>query len=242
MATQQPLPGLGSGYQVPERLILPLRDQPLYRVAANAKQCSLLELLTAILAGYKKDGTTLAQEVVSYFKGDLAAISHASVPALMQVKGMTRKAAVALTAALVMGERAIEERMNPVERPTINSPADAAALVLYDMSGLEKEEMRVMMLDTRNRVMDFSKVTLGSVNSSQIRTSELFTEAVRRLAPAIMLFHNHPSGDPCPSPDDVAVTRAAVQAGNLLSITVLDHIVIGKGKWVSLRERGLGFS
>jgi DNA repair protein RadC len=109
------------------------------------------------------------------------------------------------------------------------------------MSGLEQEHLRVFLLDTRNHVLDIVEVYKGSVNSSQVHVGELFKPAIRRGASAIIIAHNHPSGDPTPSPDDVAVTRAILQAGKLLGIDVLDHIVIGLGRWVSLKERGLGF-
>ena len=122
-----------------------------------------------------------------------------------------------------------------------SSPADAAALVSYEMSALEQEHLRVMLLDRRNRVLETVEVYKGSVNSSQVRVGEIFKEAIRKNASCIVIIHNHPSGDPTPSPDDVAVTRAIVQAGKLLDVDVLDHLVIGQGKWVSLKERGLGF-
>jgi DNA repair protein RadC len=98
------------------------------------------------------------------------------------------------------------------------------------------------MLDSRNHVLGIAEVYKGSVNSSQVHIGEVFKPAIRRNATAIIVIHNHPSGDPTPSPDDVAVTRAILQAGKLLDIDVLDHMVIGQGRWVSLKERGLGFS
>ena len=131
---------------------------------------------------------------------------------------------------------------SPEERPAINSPADAAALVQYEMSALEQEHLRVILLDRRNRVLETIEIYKGSVNSSQVRVGEIFKEAIRKNASALIVIHNHPSGDPTPSPDDVAVTRAIVQAGKLLDVEVLDHMVIGQGKWVSLKERGLGFA
>jgi DNA repair protein RadC len=109
------------------------------------------------------------------------------------------------------------------------------------MSALEQEHLRVMLLDRRNRVLETVEIYKGSVNSSQVRVGELFKEAIRKNASSIVVIHNHPSGDPTPSPDDVAVTRAILQAGKLLDVDVLDHIVIGLGRWVSLKERGLGF-
>jgi DNA repair protein RadC len=107
---------------------------------------------------------------------------------------------------------------------------------------LEQEHLYVMLLNTRNRVLDTVLVYKGSVNSSQVRISEVIRPAITRNAPAIVVFHNHPSGDPTPSPDDVAVTRAMVSAGKLIDVNILDHIVIGRTRYISLKERGLGFN
>jgi DNA repair protein RadC len=109
------------------------------------------------------------------------------------------------------------------------------------MSALEQEELWVLLLDTRNRVLNQVTVYRGSVNNSQVRVGELFKAAIRTNAASIIVIHNHPSGDPTPSPEDVNVTRAIVTAGKLLDIEVLDHLIVGQGKWVSLKERGLGF-
>lgn len=98
-----------------------------------------------------------------------------------------------------------------------------------------------MLLDVRNRVLDIVEVYHGSLNTSQVRVGELFKAAIRRNAAAIIVVHNHPSGDPTPSPDDIAITRAIVQAGKLLDVDVLDHLVIGGGRYISLKERGIGF-
>jgi DNA repair protein RadC len=110
------------------------------------------------------------------------------------------------------------------------------------MSALEQEELHVILLDVRNRVLHIEPVYRGSVNTSQVRVGELFKAAIRRKAAAIIVVHNHPSGDPTPSPDDVAVTSQIVKAGRLLDVEVLDHLVIGRSQHVSLKERGLGFS
>jgi DNA repair protein RadC len=147
--------------------------------------------------------------------------------------------AAQIKAAIELGNRLRLE--SPDERPAVHSPADAAALVQYEMSALEQEELRVLLLDIRNRVLDTVTVYRGSINSSQVRVGELFRTAIRRNAASIIVIHNHPSGDPTPSPDDVAVTRAMTQAGKLLDIEVLDHLVIGRGRFVSLKDRGLGF-
>jgi DNA repair protein RadC len=123
----------------------------------------------------------------------------------------------------------------------INSPSDAANAVMY--IGNEPQEVLVVLcLNTRNNITHKEVVYKGSVNASQVRVAEIFRPAIVHRAPAIIVAHNHPSGDPTPSPDDVYVTRAIRDAGQLLDIQVLDHIVIGMGKFVSMKERGLGFS
>ena len=153
--------------------------------------------------------------------------------------GIGEAKAAQIKAAIELGRRLTLESNE--ERPTINSPADAAALVQYEMSALEQEHFRVLLLDTRNHVLDIVEVYRGSVNTSQVRVGEIFKAAIRRNASALIVVHNHPSGDPTPSPDDMAVTRAIVQAGKLLDAEVLDHLVIGQGRFVSMKERGLGF-
>lgn len=131
--------------------------------------------------------------------------------------------------------------LRPVARDTISSPADVAALLLVEMSQLSQEQLRVVCLDTKNHVQTIHTVYQGCVNSSAVRVAEVFREPIRRNSAAIIVAHNHPSGDPTPSPEDVAVTRQLVDAGKLLDIAVLDHLIIGQGQWVSLRERRLGF-
>jgi DNA repair protein RadC len=130
---------------------------------------------------------------------------------------------------------------HPIERPVINSPGDAAQLFIPFIGFLEHEEMWVACLDTRNRIRCLVALYKGSVNTSQVRVGEVFRQAIIENAMAIVLAHNHPSLDISPSPDDVSVTRAIVQAGKLLDIETLDHLIIGGNQWVSLKERGLGF-
>ena len=128
------------------------------------------------------------------------------------------------------------------ELPTINCPTDAANLVMPVMSVLQREELWILILNTRNRVKAVVKVYQGSANSSQIKIGELLRAALLKDAQAVILVHNHPSSDVTPSPDDISVTRSFIQACKLLDITCLDHIVVGGGKFTSLKERGLGFS
>ncbi len=171
--------------------------------------------------------------------GGIAGIHRAPFDELIHQHGIGEAKAAQIKAAIELGRRLTLE--SPEERPTINSPADAAGLIQYEMQALEQEHLRILLLDRRNRVLEIVDLYRGSVSSSQIRVGEVFREAVRKNASAIIVAHNHPSGDPTPSPDDVAVTRSIVQAGKMLDVDVLDHLVIGQGRWVSLKERGLGF-
>src|SRR5574341_2470208 len=217
-------------------------ERPRERLASLGPQVlSSAELLAILLrVGVKgENAVQVGQRLLQQF-GGLGGLHRAPFEELVHQHGLGEAKASQIKAAIELGRRLTLEA--PEERPTINSPADAAALVTYEMSALEQEHLRVILLDRRNRVLETVEVYKGSVNSSQIRVGEIFKEAVRKNASALVVVHNHPSGDPTPSPDDVAVTRAIVQAGKLLDIDVLDHLVIGQGRFVSLKERGLGFT
>ena len=129
----------------------------------------------------------------------------------------------------------------PSERPIIQSPQDAFSILRCFIGNLEHEELWVVNLDTRNRVMGLVKLYQGAANSSQVRVGEIFRQAIVENATAIIVAHNHPSGDPTPSPDDVVVTRAIVEAGKMLDIEVIDHLIVCREHFVTLKERGLGF-
>ena len=224
-------------YSQPKIKTLPLREQPAYRVTANAAACSLSELLAAVVGGTQQ--IEIAEALLARFGGDIRRLYHAHVSEVASVHGVGQQTAVRIKAALSLGLK-LQEPTD--ERPAINSPADAAALVMNEMSLLQQEYLKVILLNQRNHALDIVEIYHGSVNSSQVRIAEVFKPAIQRMAPAIICLHNHPSGDCTPSPDDVAVTRAMVQAGKLLDTQLLDHLIIGNGKFVSLKERGLGFS
>jgi len=224
-------------YNPPKLKWLPLREQPAYRVTQNAAACNLSELLAAVIGGPRQ--IEIAEELLALFNGELRRLYQAHPAEFEKVKGISQVTAVRIKAAMNLGLRL---NLPLEERPTINSPADAVSLVQHEMGLLEKEHFRVMLLDTRNHVLDVVEIYQGAVNTAQVRIGEVLRPAVQRLAPAFIAFHNHPSQDPTPSPDDVAVTRAMVQAAKLLDLDLLDHIVVTQSRWVSLKERGLGFS
>lgn len=216
-------------------------DRPRERLAELGAQALSDAELLAILLRVGVEGENAVQMGQRLLKnlGGIAGIHRATFEEVCAEHGIGTAKAAQLKAAIELGRRLT--LASPEERPSIHSPADAAALVQYEMSALTQEELRILLLDTRNRVLRIETIYRGSLNSSQVRVGELFKAAISRNAAAIIIVHNHPSGDPTPSPDDVAVTRAIVQAGKLLDIDVLDHLVIGLGKFVSLKERGLGF-
>jgi DNA repair protein RadC len=171
--------------------------------------------------------------------GGLPGLAKAGFPEVAAVRGLGLAKTAQVKAALELGRRLL--LASPEARPQITSPADVASLLMLEMGHLEQENLRALLLDTKNRVLGSPTIYIGNVNSSIIRVGEVFREAVRQNATALILAHNHPSGDPTPSPEDVRVTRSVVEAGVLLGIEVLDHLVIGHQRFVSLKERGLGF-
>jgi DNA repair protein RadC len=180
----------------------------------------------------------LATRLLAEFRG-LGGLARASFGELSAVRGVGPAKAAQLKAGLEIGRRLLIAA--PDERPQISSPADVANLLMLEMGHLEQEHLRVLLLDTKNRVLGSPTIYKGNVNTSVIRIAELFREAIRHNSTAVIVAHNHPSGDPTPSPEDVQVTRQIAEAGSLLDIEVLDHLIIGHGRYVSLRERGLGF-
>jgi len=221
---------------------LPSDERPRERLLhVGASAVSTIELLAIILrVGTGGENVMrVAQRLLVKF-GGLGGLARASTSELCAEKGLGEAKVAQLKAAFELGRRLLVE--SPDERPTITSPADAANLLLGEMGLLEQESMRVILLDTRNRVQAIQTVYQGSLNTTMVRVSELFREAVRANCAAIIVAHNHPSGDPSPSPEDVAITKDIVAAGKLLNIDVLDHLVIGRQSFVSLKERGLGFA
>jgi len=215
---------------------LPLRERPSQRVALNPESCSLVELLAAIIGGPRQ--LEVAEALLDQF-GDVRSLINAHHEELAGVRGIGSITAAKIKAALALSQRLLEPAMS---RPTIQNPKDAADIVQPLIGHREQEYLLVVLLNTRNQVIEVAEIYHGSVNSSQVRIAEVFKPAIRRNAPAIILGHNHPSGDPSPSPDDIAITRAIAEAGNLMDIALLDHLVIGHGRFVSLKERGLGFA
>jgi DNA repair protein RadC len=183
--------------------------------------------------------TDLAQRLLAQY-GGLRGLFRLDLIELAGVRGLGDAKAVRLKAALELGRRLAA--LSPEERPPIGSPDDVANLLQIEMAALEQEQLRVVLLDTKHRILGARTVYQGSVNQAQVRVAEVFRDAVRQNATAIVAVHNHPSGDPTPSAADVALTVELARAGDLLDIDLLDHLIIGQGRWVSLKRLGLGFA
>ena len=171
--------------------------------------------------------------------GGLSGIHKMSAQEIRASTGISERNALRIKAAVDLGRRLAAGVQQ--DRMIVHSPEDAADIVQYEMSALEQEELRVILLNTRNHVLGIRNIYKGSVNSSQIRTAEIFRPAIRENAVAMIIVHNHPSGDPSPSPDDITLTKNLIEAGRMMDIQVLDHLIIGKGRFISLNRRGLAF-
>jgi len=239
MTTQSCLPALEqfARKQQPLHKVLEQAETPVARVIRDAHICSSVELLAVLIGGSKPIEIANALVRNSPYLFDIAKMDYST---LLEA-GLPPSSAARLKAAVELAKRLSATNSHDDNRPYIHSPADAANLVQFEMGQLEQEELWVIALDTRNRVIQIVKLYKGSINQSQVRVGELFKQAIRLNAANIIVVHNHPSGDPTPSPDDVAVTRQIIQAGKLMDIDVLDHIVCAGNRFVSLKDRGLGF-
>ncbi len=219
----------------------PVGERPRERLkhygAAALSNAELLAILLRV-GSQGENVVALGTRLLKEF-GGVSGLAKVSFGELTDVKGISTAKAAQLKAALELGRRLLLS--SPDARPQITSPADAANLLMLEMGCLEQEHLRTILLDTKNRVLASPTIYVGNVNSSIIRVSEVFRTAVKENATAMIVAHNHPSGDPTPSPEDVYVTRSIVEAGALLGIEVLDHLIIGHQRFVSLKERGLGF-
>ncbi|MBX2997114.1 MAG: DNA repair protein RadC [Caldilineaceae bacterium] len=217
---------------------LPVSERPHTRLEwLGTSALSLRELLAVLIGG--NDAFTVVDSLLRRANtiGEIARLSYAD---LVAVPGITPTRAARIKATVELACRL--QNTLPEDKFQIRSPADVANLLMIEMALLDHEQLRIVLLDTKNRVQDIVTLYVGSLSTAVIRIGEVFKEALRRNMAAIIIVHNHPSGDPMPSPEDVRVTQKIVDAGQLLNIDVLDHLVIGYNRYVSLKERGLGFN
>ncbi len=213
------------------------RERLAMRGAAGLSSAELIGLLWG--SGSRgRSAVDLAEDALARHEG-LTGLARATDVELEALPGIGTAKVAQLTAAFELGRRLMADW--PTGRWTIRAPRDVADRLMLQMGRLEREELRVVLLNTKNVVLRVATVYQGNVSSSLVRVGELFRDAVRLNASGLILVHNHPSGDPTPSPDDLHLTAEALAAGRLLDIDLLDHLVVGHDAYISLRDRGVSF-
>ena len=219
----------------------PADDRPREKLRLRGAQALTDAELIAIVLGTGVRGENVllvAQRLLREY-GDLHGLVRAELVDLQRSHGLGPAKATMLKATMTLAARI--SAMRPDDRPQIQGPEDVYGLLGSEMAALDHEQLRVVLLDTKNRVLRVALVYQGSVNSAQVRVAEVFKDAVRQNAPGIVVVHNHPSGDPTPSAADIALTTEIHRAGQLLGIDVVDHLIVGQGQYRSLRRLNLGF-
>jgi DNA repair protein RadC len=220
---------------------IPPAERPRERLALRGASGLTSAELIALLWGSGAAGRSaigLAEDALARHEG-LTGLARATDVELEAIPGVGQAKAAQLTAAFELGRRLLADW--PTARWTVRSPRDIADRLVLQMGRLEREELRVVLLNTKNVVLRVATVYQGNVASSLVRVGELYRDAVRLNATGVILVHNHPSGDPTPSPDDLHLTAEALAAGRLLDIQLLDHLIVGHDAFVSLRDRGVSF-
>ncbi len=218
---------------------LPEEERPREKLLRlGAEKISNAELLAIILRTGNRQETALdlAHKILKLVK-EFRELPYLSIEELSEIKGIAQVKAIQLKASLELGRRmAVALREHNVD---ITSPADVFNFMAEEMRYLEQEEFRVIFLNIKNKVIITEVIFKGSLNSSIVHPREIFRLALKRNAASVILLHNHPSGDPKPSSEDINVTRRLVEAGEVMGIKVLDHIIIGEKNYVSFREKNL---
>ncbi len=213
-------------------------DRPRERLMTQgATSLSNQELLAILLrTGTKQESVLhLANRVLLYFE-QIHHLKDATIEEITSIKGIGQAKAVQILAAVELGRRLSSKQTDT--KYTIRSPKDAANYLMADMTSLKQEHFVVLFLNIKNQVMHKQTIFVGSLNASIVHPREIFREAVRRSSASIVCAHNHPSGNPAPSPEDIAVTKRLMEAGSIIGIELLDHIIIGDHQFISLNEKG----
>lgn len=217
---------------------VPKAERPRERLLKyGATHLSNKELIALLLGSGTRSESVLdlANRVLMHFEG-LKLLRNATIEELTAIKGIGPARGVIMLAALELGERLTKYK--PAERYVIRSPEDGADYVMEEMRTLDQEHFIALFLNTKNQIIHSQTIFIGTLNSSVVHPREIFREAVRRSSASLIVAHNHPSGDPTPSPEDINVTKRLVEAGKIMGIDVLDHLIIGDNKFVSLKEKG----
>lgn len=221
---------------------MPLNERPYEKLEKYGPETlSNAELLAVVIRSGNREETavTLAQRILTLGEedGSITGLHDLSLEELRAARGVGKVKALQIKAVMELSKR-ISSALAMNNRITVKSPEDVSRILMEDMRHLKKEVFKVILLNTKNHIIKYVNVSIGSLNSSIVHPREVFSEAVRSGCSGMLLVHNHPSGDPEPSREDVETTQRLVSAGNILGIKVLDHIVIGDGRYISLKEQG----
>ncbi|WP_312654050.1 DNA repair protein RadC [Proteiniclasticum sp.] len=218
---------------------MPQNERPQERLLRyGADSLSNSELLAVILrTGTKNENIlNLSQRIITAFNG-INGLLEASQEDLMKISGIKEAKASQILSMAEMAKRFQTYRSG--DRYKINSPGDAADLIMVELREFKQEILKVLLLNTKNVVIGIYNASVGSLNSSIVHPREIYKEAIRKSAASIIMVHNHPSGDPSPSSEDIAATGRIKEVGKIIGIELLDHVIIGDGKYISLREKNL---
>jgi len=220
---------------------LPLEERPYEKLERyGAKGLSDAELLAIVLRTGTKNESSLhtARRIIASNQRGLSGIQTLSELELRNIKGIGRVKSIQLKAIAEISTRLSKSYASTLFR--VNSPHSVANIYMEEMRYLEREHIKVVFLDTKNAIIKDKDISVGTVNTSLVDPRDVFREALNFGAVHIILIHNHPSGDPTPSRDDIEVTKRVSEAGKIIGIELIDHLIIGDGKFISMKEIGLG--
>lgn len=229
--------GLQKNYTIKE---LPSTERPREKLYIHGPQALSNEELIAILirTGDKNNSAIdLARQVLSKDERGLVYLRDTTLQELMDTKGIGECKAAQILAAIEIGKR-ISFR-DALEKVRINEPSTIANLYMDEMRYLQKEHFRIVLLNTKNQIIVTEEISVGTLNASIVHPRDVFKAAIKRNSNSMILIHNHPSGDPTPSNEDINITNRLIDAGNIIGIKVLDHIIIGDNRYISFKEKNL---
>lgn len=219
---------------------LPISERPREKLYSfGPESLSNAELLAILIRTGHQDDTAIdvAQKILNLDEKGLPFLTNVKLEQLTKVKGIGKCKAAQILAAVEIGKRISRWRAD--DKTKITSPMVIANLVMDEMRYLDKEHFKVALLDTKNQVLNIENISIGTLNASIVHPRDVFSVAIKKNANSIILIHNHPSGDPQPSNEDINITHRLSEVGNLVGIKVLDHIIIGDNKYISFKEKNL---
>lgn len=225
------------GYTIKD---LPLNERPREKLNKyGVNSLSNAELIAIIIRTGQREDTAidLANRILSIDSRGIGFLSYATIEELKSIKGIGDCKAAQILAAIELGKRISSRRGD--DKLKVDSPLVIVELLMEEMRYLKKEHFRIAILDTKNQIISIENISIGNLNASIVHPREVFNIAIKRSANSIILIHNHPSGDPTPSTEDINITHRLIEAGDIIGIKVLDHIIIGDNKHISFKQRNI---